>query len=186
MRLFVAIHPPPDALADLATQIARLRIGAAAAAGTNVRLAEPANAHVTLAFLGEVADDRLCAVRGALAGAARRCRRTGPPVLRLGGGGRFGQGRSTVLWVDVRGEVERLHGLVETVRGHLRDAGLPYDERPYQPHLTIARPGERLDVEPDRLTLDGYLGPAWPATEIALVRSHLGTQRYERLGTWRI
>ncbi|WBB77847.1 RNA 2',3'-cyclic phosphodiesterase [Micromonospora sp. WMMD882] len=185
MRLFVAVDPPPEAVADLAAQIARLRIGAAAAAGVNVRLADPANAHVTLAFLGEVPADRLPAVRNAVGLAACRCRGPAPPRLRLGRGGRFGRGRATVLWVDVLGEVEPLHTLAGQLRELLRDAGLPYDERPFRPHLTIARPGDRIDVEPDRLTLDGYLGPVWPATELALVRSHLGpARRYERLATW--
>ncbi|WDZ86462.1 RNA 2',3'-cyclic phosphodiesterase [Micromonospora cathayae] len=185
MRLFLAVHPPPEAVADLAARISRLRIGTAAAAGTNVRLADPANAHVTLAFLGDVPDDRLPAVRDTVGLAAGRCRGPVPPRLRLGRGGRFGQGRTTVLWVDVLGEVERLHLLAGQLRAGLRAAGLPYDDRPYRPHLTIARPGDRIDVEPDRISLDSYLGPWWPANHLTLVRSHLGTdRRYETLGSW--
>ncbi|SCL37338.1 2'-5' RNA ligase [Micromonospora pallida] len=185
MRLFVAIHPPPEALADLAAQVARLRIGLAATAGTNVRLADPANAHVTLAFLGEVEDDRLAAVEDALGRAVGSCQGPEPPRLRLGRGGQFGRGRSTVLWVDVLGEVERLRTLAERIRDELRAAGLPHDDRPFRPHLTIARPGDRLDVEEDRIALNGYLGPSWPATEMALVRSHLGPdRRYDHRATW--
>ncbi|MFI6821539.1 RNA 2',3'-cyclic phosphodiesterase [Micromonospora sp. NPDC050187] len=185
MRLFVAVHPPPEAMTDLAAQVARLRIGQAAAAGTNVRLADPVDAHVTVAFLGEVADDRLPTVRDALGRAAGPCRGPEPPRLRLGGGGRFGYGRRTVLWVDVLGEVERLGVLAGRIRDELRVAGLPYDDRPFRPHLTIARPGDRIDVEEDRTTLDGYLGPSWPATEAVLVRSHLGpVRRYEHLAAW--
>lgn len=185
VRLFVAVYPPPEAVAHLAAQVARLRIGVAAAAGTRVRLADPANAHVTLAFLGEVPDDRLPAVRDALGLAAQRCRDTGPLHLRLGRGGRFGQGRGTVLWVDVLGAVQPLHRLADQLRELLRDADLPYDDRPFQPHLTIARPGDRIDVEPDRIALDGYLGPWWPATELVLVRSYPGPpRRYENLDTW--
>ncbi|GLY26300.1 RNA 2',3'-cyclic phosphodiesterase [Micromonospora sp. NBRC 101691] len=192
MRLFVAVHPPADAMADLAVQVARLRIGLAAAVGTNVRLADPADAHLTVAFLGEVAEDRLPAVREALGRAAGPCRGPEPPRLRLGGGGRFGSGRRTVLWVDVLGEVERLAALAARIRDELDAAGLPYDDRPFRPHLTIARPGDRLDVEEDQATLGGYLGPSWPATEVVLVRSHLGpvgghpgpVRRYEHLAAW--
>ncbi|MFI6227553.1 RNA 2',3'-cyclic phosphodiesterase [Micromonospora echinospora] len=192
MRLFVAVHPPPEAMADLAAQVARLRIGLAAAAGTNVRLADPADAHLTVAFLGEVAEDRLPAVRDALGRAVGPCRGPEPPRLRLGGGGRFGSGRRTVLWVDVLGEVERLGTLAGRIRDGLDAAGLPYDDRPFRPHLTIARPGDRIDVEEDRITLGGYLGPTWPATEVVLVRSHLGpvgghlgpVRRYEHLAAW--
>jgi 2'-5' RNA ligase len=185
MRLFVAIHPPPEAVADLAAQVARLPIGLAAAAGTRVRLADPADAHVTLAFLGEVEADRLPAVRDALDRAAGPCRGPVPPRLRFGRGGRFGRGRSTVLWVDVLGEVERLRTLTGRIRDELRDAGLPHDDRPFRPHLTIARPGDRMDVEEDQIALNGYLGPRWPATEMVLVRSHLGPdRRYDHLAAW--
>ncbi|SCL17165.1 RNA 2',3'-cyclic phosphodiesterase [Micromonospora inyonensis] len=185
MRLFVAVHPPPEAVADLAAQVARLRIGLAAAAGTDVRLADPADVHVTVAFLGEVGVDRLPAVRDALDRAAGPCRGPEPPRLRLGRGGRFGYGRRTVLWVDVLGEVERLATLAGRIRDELCAAGLPHDDRPFRPHLTIARPGDRIDVEEDRITLDGYLGPSWRATEVVLVRSHLGpVRRYDHLAAW--
>lgn len=190
MRLFVAVYPPPEAIADLGARVARLRVGAAAAAGVNVRLADPAHAHITLAFLGEVEADRLVDVESSLGLAAEACRAGASafPRLRLGDGGRFGQGRATVLWVDVLGEVERLERLAREIRSGLLRAGLPCDEKPFRPHLTIARPGDRIDpvdVAADRATLADYRGPAWPATEMVLVRSHPGPRpRYDRLAAW--
>ncbi|MBF9132571.1 2'-5' RNA ligase family protein [Plantactinospora sp. S1510] len=224
MRLFVAIYPPPEALDDVADQTNRLRLGAASAAGINVRLAPRSNLHVTVAFLGEVADERLRTVEDALTravqdrhcppvsrrggGTATRGRRgtavpgapevpveggapesgPAPPRLRLGGGGRFGRGRFTVLWVGLLGEVDAVHRLATAIRRELRRARVPHDFRPLRPHLTLARPGERLDrasLDEDLRTLDGYLGPSWPATEMVLVRSHLGPRpTYDRLATW--
>lgn len=70
MRLFVAVYPPIDAVTHLGAQVARLRIGAAAAAGTNVRLADPAHLHLTLAFLGDVEAARLVEMESALGLAA--------------------------------------------------------------------------------------------------------------------
>ncbi|WP_328422874.1 RNA 2',3'-cyclic phosphodiesterase [Micromonospora sp. NBC_00389] len=190
MRLFVAVCPPLEALTHLGAEVARLRIGAAAAAGTNVRLADPPELHLTLAFLGEVETARLVEVESALGLAAEWFRdgRDASPRLSLGGGGRFGQGRSTVLWVDLQGDVESLHALARLIRSRLRHARLPYDDKPYRPHLTVARPGDRVDpadIEADQATLDGYQGPPWPATELLLVRSHLGPgPRYDRLAAW--
>ncbi|SIR22304.1 RNA 2',3'-cyclic phosphodiesterase [Micromonospora avicenniae] len=190
MRLFVAVNPPADVVADLTTQVARLRIGAAAAAGTNVRLADPAHAHLTLAFLGDVEEARLVEVESSLGLAAQWFResRDAAPRLRLGGGGRFGENRFTILWVDVRGEVEAIATLARLIRSRLRSARLPYDEKPFRAHLTIARPGDRMaetDIEADRVTLDGYLGPEWPAAELLLMRSHPGPRpRYDRLAAW--
>ncbi|MFI9643300.1 RNA 2',3'-cyclic phosphodiesterase [Micromonospora sp. NPDC051925] len=188
MKLFVAVYPPPSAVVDLTARVARLRVGAATAAGLDVRLAEPAHLHVTLAFLGEVEVGRLAEVEAALGSAAETARAgwTHPPRLRLGGGGCFGQDRSTVLWVDVHGEVTALRTLARLIRSELRRAGLPYDGKPFRPHLTVARPGDRLDpsdVDADRLALDDHTGPHWPVTDLVLVHSRPGP-RHTPLATW--
>ncbi|MDO3683386.1 RNA 2',3'-cyclic phosphodiesterase [Micromonospora sp. C28ISP2-4] len=181
MRLFAAIYPPPVAVADLTARIKGLRVASA----RHARLADPANLHLTLAFLGEVPDVRLPDVESALASAARSAR---SPRLRLAGGGSFGQGRSTVLWVDVRGEVEALDALARSIRGGLGGAGLPCDDKPFRAHLTIARPGDRMpeaDLRSDVHTLHDYAGPQWAAGELLLIRSHLGrTPRYTRVAGW--
>ncbi|WBC13649.1 RNA 2',3'-cyclic phosphodiesterase [Micromonospora sp. WMMA1998] len=190
MRLFAAVYPPPAAVADLVERVTRLRVGAASAAGVDVWLADPDHLHLTLAFLGEVPDDRLVDVESALGLAAQAFRdgRSGSPLLRLGGGGSFGRGRSTVLWADVRGDVEALDVLARLIRDELRGAGLPYDEKPFRAHLTIARPGDRIppaDVHADRETLHRYAGPEWPADKLTLVRSHLHpTPHHTPLTTW--
>ena len=103
-------------VADLTARMKGLRVAAA----RHARLADPANLHLTLAFLGEVPDDRLPDVKHALASAARTAR---SPRLCLAGGGCFGEGRSTVLWVDVRGDVEALDALALSIRDGLREAG---------------------------------------------------------------
>ena len=198
MRLFVAIYPSAEALDDLTGQVARLRVGAADAAGINVRLTPRESLHLTLVFLGEVDDAQLPDVRLALGWAAQTWRHpngaVGPggsvaaPRLRLGGGGLFGDALNTVLWVGLRGDVDALHALSRTTRRELDASRLPSDPRPYAPHVTLARPGIRVPpeaVESDRMALDGYLGPSWPATEMVLVRSRLGPRPgYERLATW--
>ncbi|GAB3154951.1 RNA 2',3'-cyclic phosphodiesterase [Micromonospora sonneratiae] len=205
MRLFVALYPPPEALDDILEQAGRLRIGELSASGVNVRLAARETYHVTLAFLGEVDEDRLGDVHDALGRAAERYRRlraratrgvTGTvaapvdetPRLRLGGGGRFGRGRFTVLWVGLQGEIAALRTLSTAIRRELKRARVPYDPRPYRPHLTLARPGDRAAreaIDADRDTLNDYLGPSWPLTEMVLVRSHLGPRPlYHHLGVW--
>lgn len=212
MRLFVAAYPPPEVTDHLGAYVDRLRIGQAAAAGINVRRAGAVNVHVTVAFLGEVADDRLPDVQAALDRAARSWRtppgrarrRAGPaaaePVpadpgasvpevrLRLAGGGRFGRGGFTVLWVGLDGEVAALHQVSRSVRAELKRIRVPYDRRLLRPHLTIARPGERLTppaIAADLAELARYVGPWWPLADLMLVRSHLGPHpTYDRLGSW--
>jgi RNA 2',3'-cyclic 3'-phosphodiesterase len=198
VRLFIAAYPPAEAVADLTAQVGRLHIGAAAARGVNVRLTAAETLHVTLAFLGDVDDSRLPDVTRALGRAEQAWhRRPGgpgspdevrPPRVRLAGGGRFGRRQFTLLWIGLAGDVAALRTLNLAIRRELRRARLPYDERPFRPHVTLARPGDRVtaaEVDEDRRVLDGYLGPSWPVAEMLLMRSHLGPKpTYDRLAAW--
>lgn len=179
MRLFVAAYPPADVCDDLAERLAGLTVVRAGA-----RVAWRETWHITLAFLGEVPDEQQVAVMDAIGRAAAAW--TTPFDVRLAGGGRFGRGRSTVLWVGVEGEP--LAALATAVRDELRHDRLPYDPKPFTPHLTIARPGDKVDraaVEADRAALADYHGPSWPMHTVDLVRSNLGPKpTYDRLGSW--
>lgn len=96
-----------------------------------------------------------------------------PLELQLAGAGRFG-GR--VLWVGVAGHVESLSALGQR---------LAVEERPYRPHLTVARTRVDADLRPPVELLRDYAGPTWLATDIELIESHLGPRpTYETLDTW--
>jgi 2'-5' RNA ligase len=207
VRLFVAAYPPVAALDSLEEVVAKLHVGQAEAAGVNARLAPRSRWHVTVAFLGDVPDDRLPDVEQALRHAVdtwrlgtpapqKRPRRLAPappaspsaaaaspapalvaPVLRLAGGGRFGRGKFTVLWTGIQGDVPVLAALGDALRRQLKRSRLPYGDRPFRPHLTLARPGDRIgpaEVTADLEALAGYEGPSWPVDSLHLVRSHLG------------
>ncbi|GAA1362123.1 RNA 2',3'-cyclic phosphodiesterase [Catellatospora chokoriensis] len=167
MRLFVAVFPPPDAVDHLAAVVDSLAVGRARA-----RVTPSERWHLTLAFLGEVPDES--AGPAALAVSAVE----GPVgELRIRGGGKFGHGRSTVLWAGVEGDVEGLTRVGRAVRRELRARRLHPDDKRFAPHLTVARPGDRIshpDLTADLATLRDYTGPAWPVTELVLVRSMLG------------
>lgn len=185
-RLFIAVEPPPaalDHLAEFAAGLGFVRAG--------VRVTARHLWHVTLAFIGEVPGDLLPAAVTALdrAAAAVRpspvsTRRSGmrprpepvaaEPTARLAGGGRFGRGRFTILWAGVEGELGPLRRA--TTRA-LRRGRLPYDDKPYHPHLTLGRPGDRIPrevVAADLVALAGYRGPSWTIGGLVLYRSHLG------------
>jgi 2'-5' RNA ligase len=54
-----------------------------------------------------------------------------------------------------------------------------FDAKPFRPHLTISRPGTRVepaDIAEDVTALQGYEGPQWTVTEAHLVASQLGPQ----------
>ena len=183
MRLFVAPQPPRDALAELESAVAPLRAGWPA-----VRWAGPDRWHVTLAFLGEVAEPRLDGLRKRLARAAGRH----PPVrVRIGRGGAFpAPGRARVLCAHIEGEPRALAGLralAGSVAAGARRAGAPPPDegRRYRPHVTLARSSQPADLGPLVEALSEFAGSAWSATRIELVRSETGPQpRHQVIGTW--
>jgi 2'-5' RNA ligase len=131
-----------------------------------------------------VPDERLPDLLGAGAAAVR-----GTPSmnLRLAGAGRFGTTRRPqVLWAGLDGDVQPLVDLAERLRAAVGVLGLPLEDRPFRPHLTLARwrPGRPADgTLPDRLA--GYRGPEWPAAEVRLLESHLGpAPRYDTVASW--
>ncbi len=175
MRLFVAAYPPAAAFDDLADRIAGMHIGRAAEAGVNARVAARPLWHVTLTFLGDVDDLRRDDAAVAVDKAAARFDGV-PPTLWLAGGGTFGRGRFTTLWGGLGGAGAALTSLAGTGREGGRGARLPFDHKPFRPHVTIARPGKltRSQIAEDVAALTIYVGPQWTLTDIALVSSHLG------------
>jgi len=178
MRLFVAVMPPTQALDELrsATEVMR-------SAHPRLRWSLPDQWHLTLAFLGEVGDEARADLSARLSRAADRH----PPMrLALHGAGRFGHG---VLWTRVAGDVAELRGLAASVRAAARRAGIDIEDRPYRPHLTLARGRDGVDLRPIVDALAGFAGRTWTAGELHLVRSHLGagpgrTSRHESLTSW--
>src|SRR5262249_13337683 len=133
-----------------------------------LRWTPPEQWHVTLVFLGEVGETVIDELTRRLGRAAARH----PPLsLALGGGGRFGQ---RVLWTDVRGHREGLRTRAASAGGAARRARLPVEHRPYRPHLTLARADGETDLRPFVERLARWQGPTWVATQLHLVRSHLG------------
>ncbi|MGP3967662.1 RNA 2',3'-cyclic phosphodiesterase [Streptomyces sp. 6N223] len=186
MRLFAAVVPPEAARAELAAAVARVR---ALPGADRLRWTEPAEWHLALAFYGSVAEELVPALRERLARGAGRHR---PGTLRLAGAGRFAH---RVLWAGVEGDREILRALAGSAVAAARRCGVAMPgDRPYRPHLTLARgrPGRhRVDLAPYAAALADYAGSPWPLAAFRLVRSHLPAEgvpgarpRYETLDAW--
>lgn len=181
MRLFVAVLPPPDALAELDAALGQPRPG-----GPALRWAAPPAWHLTLAFLGEAGEQILPGLHERLARAAGR---HPPQRLALAGGGAFPSARrARLLWAGVAGDSRALAALAGSVAAGARRAGAPPPDeaRRYRAHLTLARCREPADLSALTGQLAGFHGKAWTAGQISLVRSHLsgGPPRYEQLASW--
>lgn len=175
MRLFVALLPPPEALAEVEAAVAPCRT-----AWPELRWTAAEHWHITLAFLGEVEERVLDGLQARL---ARVAARHAPVDLAFGAAGRFGD---RVLWLGVDGPRERLARLAGAVAAQAAKAGAGRpDRKPYHPHLTLARVRHQADLRPVVGELAGFSGRPWRAESMHLVRSHLGPPlRYEPLASW--
>ncbi len=121
MRLFVAVTPPPAALAELDAAVAGLRDG-----WPRLRWAGQDRWHVTLAFLGEVAEERLDDMGHRLERAATRHHGL---RLRIGRGGAFpSPAKARVLCAHIDGDPQALSDLqrlAASVAAGARRAGAP-------------------------------------------------------------
>jgi RNA 2',3'-cyclic 3'-phosphodiesterase len=174
-RLFVAAYPPGPAVEDLGRVVDGLQVSLANRPGRSTRVSARHRWHVTLAFLGDVPESR---IEKAAQAVQRAAQRPTPPIeISFAGAGTFGRGRSTILWAGLGGDVPALRALAATLRAELRRARLPFDPKPFQAHLTLARPGSLVPAEAiaaDVATLGSYAGPAWPVDTVHLVASELG------------
>jgi 2'-5' RNA ligase len=173
-RLFVCVDPSQDAVEHLGAVVDTLAVARSNTEGRSTRLAARDRWHVTLAFLGDVRVDRIDRASAALDRALADAR---PVTVRFAGGGTFGRGRFAILWAGLDGDVAGLRETSVTVRRELRRARVHFDARPFRPHLTVSRPGHRVDpteLASDVATLSGYEGPQWTVEEAHLVASELG------------
>jgi len=173
VRLFFAI-PLPE---RVQVELARFQ-SAARASGVEGSWPDPGGLHLTLAFLGEqdaalIPELLSTAARIAAGHAAFPLR-----MERLGGFPKDGSAR--VLWLGLADQ-PALGALAEALRNALRRAAVPFDEKPFRAHVTLARFRKPRDVR--RLEPVGE-GLVFEVRDLVLFQS-LQTpagQRYVALG----
>jgi RNA 2',3'-cyclic 3'-phosphodiesterase len=135
VRIFVAVFPPPE--------VRRALVGAARelpVAG-EVRWARPENVHLTLKYLGDVAEDDLDRVAEALEPVRLRHE---PFEAELSGIGAFpSTKRARILWAGIGEGSEFLRDLARDVEASLEPLGFEREDRAYVPHLTLGRARSR-------------------------------------------
>ena len=165
MRLFIAIELPnhyKEAVGKLRTPTI-----------PGARWVAPEQIHLTLAFLGEVDEEtskrlitRLAKIKGA-----------GFELCLTGTGCFPDRRRPRVVWVGVKPEPGLLQ-LAEMVRETVLACGIPQEERPFSPHLTLAR----LKIPASRelgVFLDQHMSvdlPHFAVKEFILFQSKLSRQ----------
>ncbi len=133
VRTFLAINLPDRQIRQLSEAVEQWRRYRA-----GVRWTTASRLHLTLKFLGDVPEDMLPVISTA-------CRQVAgqyaPFELHMGITGTFpSMKRPRVLWVGLVPAQDRmLHNLQEALETSLEGVGLPRDDRPFSPHVTVGR-----------------------------------------------
>ncbi len=138
------------------------------------------NLHLTLAFLGWAEPDTVEPIRERLPAAASAVE---PFEAFLAGAGRVPErGKARVLWVGFEDPTGSLAELSTAVGRSLEGLFQP-DDRPFRPHVTVARARRPVAVQ---LPATVVAPRAFPVEQITLFRSFLGGEhaRYEALARW--
>lgn len=178
MRLFVAVVPPQDVVADLDAFLEPRRLVA-----DGPRWISAHYWHLTLAFMGDAVERDLVELEDRLSEVAQR---THPFELSLSGAGVFPDPTAArVLWAGVDPDGAELLGrLAQRTRTAAGRAGIRVDGATFRPHLTLAR--WRTAIEGTRWlkALGEYDGPTWTVDRFELIHSqlgHAGPPHYETL-----
>jgi 2'-5' RNA ligase len=131
MRIFIGIDLDPE----IRGRISRFLEGVQGFA-PDARWVRPESLHITLKFIGEQTPERVEAI-------AERLRRVkgGEFEIRSGGYGFFPTAKAArVFWIGIHAgpQLAELAGSIDVGTAEL---GIPRENRPYSPHLTLARVG---------------------------------------------
>ena len=122
MRLFVAIDLSPEIKKTLISYMHDLK-----QKGIKGNYTPAQNLHLTLCFVGEVPTSD--GVKAALKTVSYK-----PFKLALDETGRFGE----IFWLGIKSN-QKLKGLAADIRKAFDDAGIEYDKKPFEPHITLVR-----------------------------------------------
>lgn len=130
-RIFIAIKiVPGQKLAKIITSLK------SDLAGERITWVDPANIHITLAFLGDTEEGRIGVLRTLL---RERCSGFGAFAITLKGTGLFRNlNDPRVIWVGIDAP-DKLIALNEKIKTGLGDKGFITDDKPFKPHLTLGR-----------------------------------------------
>ena len=168
IRTFVCIEVAASVRARIEALQRRLRLG-----DVPISWVKPANIHLTIKFLGDVAASRIENVRQAV---ERACQGIPPFEITAAGVGCFPSAKSPrVLWVGLDPLPDELRKLHANIEAALEREGFAREAKRFSPHLTIGRVRDPFKARAtvDGLTAAGFAPESFPASEVIVMRSAL-------------
>ena len=160
MRLFIAIQLSEEMKDTLQTMQSELR-----SLGVHGNFTKRDNLHLTLAFIGEYDDaENVLAVINST--------ELRPFTMKLSGAGTFHK----LWWVGIDGKAA-LTAYTRRLRKALDEAGIPYDNKRFRPHITLIRNPSFSDKAEETKILEALNntdGVCMTVEHISLMRSDRG------------
>ncbi len=175
MRLFTGIELPGPETAALEALLGELRPLAP------LRWSTAANLHITTKFIGEWPESRMEELQSALAATPV----PSPIAIRLDGFGWFpNPHQPRIFWVSLKAPAE-LGALAAATENHLAPLGIAKEDRPFRPHLTLARIDHPADLAPIRRAVAGLRSTGFGSFQANAFHLYLSeSRRYTKLASF--
>lgn len=132
IRSFLAIEIPQKQIESLAGYLEDLK-----KVPSKIKWVVPHQVHLTLKFFGSLSQETIDRISQAL---VKKVSDYPPFTLSLKGIGAFPNlFRPRVIWLGLGGEIETLQMVSKGIEQSLFSIGIPREERPFHPHLTLGR-----------------------------------------------
>lgn len=143
----------------------------------------PEDYHITLAFLGSAGFQKINDLKQSVMKKV-----FGHPTfsMELSGLGTFGQKeRPRVIWAGIAADDHLFH-LQKQIHCAVYSEGFKLEERPYRPHITLAKKWIGTDHLDRRILETGIERLSWKINEVILYRTLMGRNpKYQPLKTFR-
>jgi 2'-5' RNA ligase len=187
LRAFIALKTPPgwdEKLGELQHDL-RTKFGS-----SQFRWVKPGQIHITLRFFGWLTTTQIEELKRRLPAIA-----SAHPsfTLTCSGLGCFpNTRRPRVLWAGLAGDLSQAGALQTSITSATHHLGEPPEDRPFKPHLTLARlkePDRRQITDLEHAISRGFqIDEPWRVDQFLLMQSHLSPQgsEYEIIATYRL
>ncbi len=132
IRSFLAIQPDHLAIEEVGDFLTKIQ-----PQHPQFKFIPPKNWHLTLHFLGSISSQQVDTLKSILPECVSKIKPFS--ILFKGLGGFPNEKKSSTLWIGLHGETDRLMHLEKVLKFALSDLSFSVENRPYHPHITIAR-----------------------------------------------
>jgi len=156
--------------------------------GLDVKWVKEENIHLTVIFMGNVAEKDIEPMGKAI---EKACKKYGTFRIKVKGTGVFSSLKDPrVLWIGVKGDVERLSFFRDRLQKELKKFGIKEETRAFIPHITIGRFrkgfSEKEKLKNLLTEFKEVESPEADLKELILFKSELRPEgaRYTKLNSW--